>query len=166
MKDKSMEQVIAAVIQQCGCRLAFAPGANVKDGTRLPSTHPQACISVDVIHLGGKKYIHSSGECTTWPEVACIFNEAMGIRIGVLKHVQHLRHGPSNMVQCDNGYNDAESDAFCSETRPEQVVVAPSDHKRTALSKTRILRCVPPTIAFDVAEKETLGRCLCRSSAR
>lgn len=129
----SMQNTIAEIIQQCGCQLAFAPKPHVKVGVRPPSTEPQACISIDVIHLEGKNYIHSIDECTTWSEAGCIPNKSMESQIRVLKRMQHLRHGAPRTIRCDNEYNNTEFKEFCKQYGTELIPTAANDHEANGL---------------------------------
>lgn len=59
MWDSTMGALIEEDIIGCLCRAASRPTPNAKVATRLPSTDPQAIISIYVIHISGKTYIHA-----------------------------------------------------------------------------------------------------------
>ena len=128
-----MNDLIEDVIQQCSCNLAFAPRPHAKVGARPPSTEPQANISIDVVHLGGKNFIHAVDECTSWSEVGHISSKAMDVQIRVLYRMQHLRHGPPKTIRCDNEYNNKDFQAFCATNETQLIPVAADDHEANGL---------------------------------
>lgn len=133
MWDTSMESIIGDVIQTCPCRLAHPPTPHVKVATRPPSTSPQAHISLDIIHLGGKNYLHTVDECTTWSEAGHIPNRTMETQIRVLTRIHHLRHGAPKTIRCDNEYNNDEFQTFCNEHGTTLLPVAANDHESNGL---------------------------------
>lgn len=82
--DNTLEQTIEDVIISCPCRTVSRSAPHAKVATRPPSTESQANISIDVILIGGRNYIHTVDECTSWSEAG---------------HIQYIRHGPLKTIR-------------------------------------------------------------------
>ena len=133
MWDKSLKRFIDDVLLSCPCRLAFAPSPHPKVASRPPSSSPQSRISIDVIKLGGKNFLHSVDECTLWSEAAVIYRKSMDIQISALRRIQQLRHCPPGTIRCDREYDNSKFRAFCSETNTALIPVAANDHEANGL---------------------------------
>lgn len=57
---------IKYIISDCGCRFGDPPTPHPKVATRPPTDRPQALVSIDVIKLEGKYFLHLVDECTSW----------------------------------------------------------------------------------------------------
>ncbi len=128
-----MAQVIDDVLLKCPCRVASNPVPHTKVASRPPTTDPQAFISIDVVQLGGKNFLHTVDECTSWSEVGHIHRKSMDVQISVLRLIQHLRHGPPRTIRCDREYDNEQFKEFCSEHDTELLPVAANDHEANGL---------------------------------
>lgn len=126
---------IDEAISQCNCRATFLPCGHAKVGTRPPSRKPQAHISIYVIHLEGRNFIHTVDECTTGLEAGYICRKTMGVQIGVLRCIQYLRHGEPKTVLCDREYRNPRFRQFCQGAGTELLLVASNDHEAYGLIK-------------------------------
>lgn len=87
--DSKMEHRINNVIQTFECLSAFMSKLNFKVSLRPPSLEPQTSISIDIIHLERKNYLHSINECISWSEAGYICRKTMDVQIEVLRRIQH-----------------------------------------------------------------------------
>lgn len=59
MWNTSMEKVIRSIITECGCHLGDTPTQHRKVVARPPTDLPQALVSIDVIKLEVRNFLHS-----------------------------------------------------------------------------------------------------------
>ena len=127
--DKNVRKMVDAVVSECPCNLALPPKPHSKISARPPSDRPQERISIDVIHLEGRNYLHAVDESSRWSEAGHICSKAMRVQIDVLYRMQHLRHGSPKFIRCDREYFNSEFRAFCDQHQTELIAVAANDHE-------------------------------------
>lgn len=84
------------VIQNYKCRYAFKPGPHSKVAIRPSSLDSLANIIIDIIHLEGKKYLHSIDECTTWSGVVKNFRKIVEVQKELRRRTQCQQHRRPN----------------------------------------------------------------------
>lgn len=120
---------------------------------RPTSTQPQAQTSINVIHLGGRTYIHSINECMTWSEAGCISSKQWAFEVMCYNAFSISDMVDQKKIQWDDEYKDETFVVFCSETGTELFAVAASYHKASGLVENRSHALRFPTIAFNLAVK-------------
>lgn len=128
-----MEDKIKDVVQNCECRSAFKTSPHSKVAVYPPSLYPQVNISLDLIHLDRRNYLHSIEESTSWSEIGYICRKTMDVQIELLRRFQYQRHGPPKSIKCDKEYDNVQFRTVCAETMPILNLVTANDHDSNGL---------------------------------